>query len=697
MDDKDFQPSPFSLADLISFLWHKKFQLLLSTLLMILLGSYFILNIPKTYIATATLLLEESDNKFTLQADLLSPARKEDKMDTHIEFLRSHQFAKKVVTDLGLEYKLDFWIDTPSAIKLSSDSDTLYDDARAYEEERIKYAASQFQRRLSLRKVTGTSMLRVSFESSSPELSEKIANRIGPAFFDFHKEKNKDKADNASLWLNEQLAVIQRSLKNAEDELQRFLKENGIVDLNSQMELARIEISAINREKLNSDKALLALSSSLQQVEAADGDPDKLSNVDWILQNTLARELRRQRLAERQAFVALTKRYKEKHHAYKAALAKLDQIETKYNALLLELSANLEEAYRVAKQENDELAAQAQLANEAHSALGQHELELDKLKRKLESTQKLYEVFLSRLQETELMKDLGEQDNFHVVDFASRPMSPAKPRISLLMTVLTVLAALLSFSVLLLLHLISDKKTRMIEKLRRLKVPVLATVPREPRPHHGKLTRRLYRQSRKEYIFSESIRSLRSSLMIRSGEKAISTITITRIGESKQASTLPKYLAESFAKQERTLLTDLDFRQPWLAKAYDMPDNHMGIANLIDNQTKFSKCIKVVEKLSLMIMPTGSIKEDPTYYVSKPRFDRVLNRLEKAFDRLILCAPSITQFLDALVIAKNTHGLVLECDIEKTEIADMVDAIRQIKDADIPLLGVVLTKVRGLR
>ncbi|WP_157828062.1 hypothetical protein [Paraglaciecola sp. MB-3u-78] len=95
------------------------------------------------------------------------------------------------------------------------------------------------------------------------------------------------------------------------------------------------------------------------------------------------------------------------------------------------------------------------MARSKHTALGTHEFKLASLKRKALATQKLYDVFLSRLQQAEILQDLDAGD-----DFAQIPDKHIKPRVLLGMTFSLILSSIFSLGFWLIIHLIADKKSR---------------------------------------------------------------------------------------------------------------------------------------------------------------------------------------------------------------------------------------------
>ena len=54
--------------------------------------------------------------------------------------------------------------------------------------------------------------------------------------------------------------------------------------------------------------------------------------------------------------------------------------------------------------------------------------------------------------------------------------------------------------------------------------------------------------------------------------------------------------------------------------------------------------------------------------------------------------PPVNAYGDALVVSKVVDAVVLLCDLELTESADLLEAIQRFQDAGAPLLDVVFEK-----
>jgi succinoglycan biosynthesis transport protein ExoP len=67
------------------------------------------------------------------------------------------------------------------------------------------------------------------------------------------------------------------------------------------------------------------------------------------------------------------------------------------------------------------------------------------------------------------------------------------------------------------------------------------------------------------------------------------------------------------------------------------------------------------------------------------------------FDRVIIETPPVNIHNDTLVISKLVDAVVLLCDLEVTESADLLEAIQRFQDAGAPLLGVVFENVKNIK
>ncbi|MCV2886679.1 polysaccharide biosynthesis tyrosine autokinase [Aestuariibacter sp. AA17] len=674
-DNLQHQQAPMlDIGDLIAIAWAKKFRILLTAALIIVAGGYYIKSLPKIYTAYATLSVGGSEQSNSLPFNLASLAASGDaKMGTHIEFLKSRQFAEKLIVD-----------------------NLLLKAFKQYEsrEETLYHAIDTFRRGLGLAKLGDTNMLQVSYMSPDPELAARIANAVGPTFFIIQKTRKREKANNATNWLNGQLDSVQTKLSEAEESLQSYLRTHTLIDVGSQIELARTEISTLLSEKLHNDKALAGVSATVDTVQKYKGNTSKLLSIPWLMKQNIIQDMRVRINVAEQHLNEVSKRYKHKHPKHIAATSAYTSLVQEQEELVVKLLEGLRQEFETLRSRSQELQAQIDAAKARHSELGNHEINLARLRRQAESMQRLYDSFLSHLNDTQLMRDFGDNDDYVIIDYASVPKRPSHPKVVALFAALVLASLLFSIAGWVFLHLVSDKYNRYRKLFDKLNVPILVDVPKLSSNWGKKSVEDRIMRERQSFVFSEAIRTLRTSVMVRSENEENRIIAVTALSKGDSDAYLSAHLAESFARIESTLLMDANLREPAIANLYGMPIDTAGIINLLTKSAKASECMRRIPTMKLAVMPSGPLPSDPTVYLSKPRFKGLLQRLGVLFERLVIELPPLSTVSDALVVSRYVDGVIIVCDVEKSDTKDVINGIQRLKDINAPILGVVIHRAK---
>jgi succinoglycan biosynthesis transport protein ExoP len=670
----------FELADLFSFLWKKKFRLMFTSALIIVATGYYIFKLPKIYSASSTILLGSGEQNMGLPSALSSFSQgNNSETDTYLEFIRSRQFLKGVVETLFLTKVAEF---RPKRVDVN-------------EEKVSNYAIGIILNNLVLSKIGTTDLIKVTYYSQSPMIAAEVANLIGPAFFSYHADMTKKKAGDTSVWLNNQLTDLQDKLLRAENAMQEFIEEHKLIGANTEMELVKTELATLLQERMATDKALSDIKATVQRIEAANGDAAIMMQIPWVMNNPMVENLRNNLLSKEQSFAELKKRYKSKHHKFIVAEGAINDLETEQKMLLSRIFIGLKQSMSTLAQRLKELKEKIEVTKTRFSGLSRYEIEVVKLKREIETTQNLYQVFVSRLQETELLKGLDKNKEFVVIDYAVIPQNPTKPRVVMLMSVTVLLAIVFSSGFWLILHLVSDRKTRLKQLLRTLDVPLLAEIPKLKTK--AKSIANVVDIGQLDRQFSEAIRSLRTEVLIRSENLDNRIIALTGIKNGDGKTTLSISLALAFAKLEKVILIDSDLRSPTIAKSFGLATDHPGISNLISRQASFSQCVFRHPDSKLRVLPSGPIPADPMIYISTSRFAQLIKKLGVVYERVVLEAPPLDTVSDTLVLSRFVDGIILVCDVENTDNESLIEAVHRLRETGAPLLGVVFNKVKDVK
>jgi receptor protein-tyrosine kinase len=675
----------FDLSDLFSFLWHKKIRIILTISLLTVLGTSYVKKMPKIYSASSTILLSQKSDSFSINTSFSAlSGNASNEIDTFIELMRSRQFALKIVEKLKLQEREEF-------------KKKVLDGKKIIE---VQNAVTKLLKHLKLSKIASTDMLKVTYESTLAYTAADVVNTVGPTFFAYQTQVQKKKADETTQWLDEQLLTLSNQLENTESELEQFMHRNGLIDVVSQVELAKTEISNLIEHKLSAEQVLFSGTATMSQINAAKGDVDKLMQVPVILSNSLIRILSADLFKKQLELERVSKRYKYKHHKFIAAKGTVDALQVNLDKTLNKVIDSFKQEYDTTQRRYSELEKQLLEARTKHTKLGSHEFALASLIRKTQATQKLYDVFLSRLQQAEILQDLEAGDDFAVVDYAQTPYIHIKPRVLLGATFSFILSSIFSVGFWLFMHLVADKKARFITLLRDHGIALLGELPKPAKVKKmvgQDMLSKINVPSKAEVLYSESVRTLRLGLMVRSNDVPIRTLLIASVQRGRRRSKLAIELAESFSGLEKSIIVDADLRNPQIGIEYDLEKLTPGLTNFISRRSSFSDSNFRKKGSQLSVMPSGAIPTDPLVYLTKPRFGEFVKKLGVLFENVVIQTPPVNEYGDALVVSKVVDAVILLCDLEVAESADLLEAIQHFQDAGAPLLGVVFENVKNIK
>jgi protein-tyrosine kinase len=190
--------------------------------------------------------------------------------------------------------------------------------------------------------------------------------------------------------------------------------------------------------------------------------------------------------------------------------------------------------------------------------------------------------------------------------------------------------------------------------------------------------------------YAESLRSLRSELLLRWFGEQGSTLAVIACDARDGGNTLAANLAITFAQLgERTLLVDLNLRQPTLHTLFGTKSRE-GITDLLDRRVSFD-AIAVEEPFpNLHLLSAGAIPPNPQELLSQPRFAHLIAEFAAHFDAVILDAPPMQGSADAQLIAARARGAVLAVRRHRTRIGELHRMKQQLATSGCALLGAVL-------
>jgi capsular exopolysaccharide synthesis family protein len=254
------------------------------------------------------------------------------------------------------------------------------------------------------------------------------------------------------------------------------------------------------------------------------------------------------------------------------------------------------------------------------------------------------------------------------------PAKPAQPNVPLYLG-LSLLGGLLFGSVGALFLDIVDDRVQSMEMIERsLNTPLLAVIPnaalsgwrRESELSAPKRPNRLTNGisitatpdatmaalAASNTAFSESLRILRTALLLSRSSAPPKVILITSAAESEGKTTISLHLAAALVRNSsRVLLVEADMRCPTLSQRLSVSGKR-GLSNVLSGDEDEMELRPFVDLPDLAIVPSGPTPPYPAELLGSTKMKGLIDKWSKAYDFVLIDSPSLLAVTDAAVLSK---------------------------------------------
>ncbi len=660
----------------------------------VVLTLLFTLRQTKIYAATTTLIIDLNAprvlNKEQVQ-DVVDSGTgnywySKEYYETQYKVITSRAVAQRVIEKLNLQRDLRFL-----------GLEDLKDEKKIEEALKGLDPVAELAERLRVIPVKDSRVVRIEVEDRDPRWAATISNAVAEAYITETLSVRSKTTQNASDWLEQQLAELETKLSTSSDRLFKFKQAHDIVATSweDRQNMVSQQLVAVNDAltKARVQKAWLeARSEQIAALKDAIDKGDAESGAFAIVnQSRTVQELKIRYFDAKLECADLKARYLGEHPKYTACEVKLAAAR---DGLLSEVRAILDGArqeYEEVVQTERKLEKLFRGTKTDAFGVNQFEKEYLELKRSQDNNQRLYDMVLQRLKETGVTSML-QMSNVRILDRAEPPDRPASPKPvrNLALAILLGLAGGVGFAFLLETLDASVTTREQIEE--RLGLAFLGIIPSIPNMA-GDRERDLFVHANPRSAAAECLRSIRTNLLFMSPEKPLRTIVITSASPSEGKTTTASALAEVMAEGgNRVLLVDADMRRPQLHGVFDLP-NDAGLSSLILGEGTLEGAVRSTQIPNLSVLTCGPVPPNPAELLHTTAFAALLERMSERFDRVIIDSPPAGVVADAVVIATQVDGTLLVLKANHTSRDAAGRTVRAIRDVNGRVFGAVLNDV----
>ena len=378
---------------------------------------------------------------------------------TQVQIIRSRPVVQRVIASLGL---------TDKKAELAEAVDPV--DA--------------FLKNVSVEPIRNTRLVEIDVDDHDPKLAADIANTLASTYVSQNLELKFNAARDALTWLTNQVGDLKSKVNDSELALQKYREQAGLVSAEEKQNLAARKLTEFNSGYIDAKAKRLEMETRLTELRKGANQPGLLESSPIVINNPVVQRLKGQLVELEVQKSKLLKTYKEKHPEVLRVQSQIDEVNQKLQEEMGRLVLSMESEFNALKaREAAMLGAVNQYKDEAQD-LAKKSIQFGILKRDADSNQQLYDVLLKRLKETGLSQGL-DSNNVRIIEPASVPLRPVKPRKALNLALGVVLGLVLGVSVALFVEYMDDHVRTPEQVEAALGVPVFALIPVIPGKDHA--------------------------------------------------------------------------------------------------------------------------------------------------------------------------------------------------------------------
>ena len=273
-----------------------------------------------------------------------------------------------------------------------------------------------------------------------------------------------------------------------------------------------------------------------------------------------------------------------------------------------------------------------------------------------------------------------------VVTPATAPTSPSAPN-----TKLNLLAGILAGLIIGVAGAISrsaiDKQIRGENEVRRITdAPVLGRIAF----NQDAAKKPLLTQAPPQGPRAESYRQLRTNLQFASISAPSKTVAVTSSMPGEGKSTTATNLAISLAQSGMTVcLVDADLRRPMVSEYLGL-DRNAGLTTCLVGAADVEDLLQPWGSEHLFVLTSGQIPPNPSELLGSAEMRHIIQRLEGAFDAVIIDAPPLLPVTDASVLAQHVGGVLVVVGAKKIKQHDLEKSLGALDLVNGNVLGLVM-------
>lgn len=190
----------------------------------------------------------------------------------------------------------------------------------------------------------------------------------------------------------------------------------------------------------------------------------------------------------------------------------------------------------------------------------------------------------------------------------------------------------------------------------------------------------------------EALRLVQQIFLLQSKEPP-RAVVFSGIDHGNGCSGICASVAKILAKNAKrpVCLVEANFRSPTLPEMYGR-SNHHGLTEALLQHGAIRSFVNPVGTENLWLLTSGTLAADSANLLTSERLQDRLTELRQEFEFVIIDAPPLTRYSDAIALGQLSDGLVLIIEADSTHRKAAQAAVDTLRSANVDILAAVLNK-----
>lgn len=689
--------STIDFSNLLKEFKKYRLQVLLVVMGVTLTALPLIYSMTPQYSATATMVLKaKSDNSTPIDQVEEFDATQAEYYPTQAEVLQSKRVIEAAVRQLDLQHDPLFEIKETDKVLT--------------EKKHISQIATAIKKKLSIAPVRFSQLIKVSYESTSPEMSAMITNAVIEAYIHLEEQRKIEKTKQAQEWNTTRMAELKDKITQQKADIDKYLTENGLLTYQGIDGFETEQLALVNDRLATAKEKRITAKASYNTISEALGYPlEDVATLPSISNHAQLQDLRIALIQAKRNLFDLQEKYGPKNPLILEADAQIKAIQLQTTTLLKELKTGLYKEYQASVERENKYRALLNEQKKNFTKLASKKDTYNTMKADLDKTQELYEKVFLRSKEQELTI-LYREPAATLLDPATPPQKPSKPNKALFIIMVLMMTFIFSLLFIVIKSALNKSINNLTQVQKRLGLQGIGELL--PLNYIDDLS--LFSKSFFSHSYSgETVHAIRTTVLLDDQPWPLIGLAST---ESNEENELSSYLlAHSFSQDRSTLLIDLDFRkeisltesiltkqsqyEPASVAANENIETLpvltiMGMAEVLEKKHPINDCIIPLNN-NLSLLPRGNLTSTPLLTLSLEALEHHLKALSQQYEQVVVNLPAVSESKDSQLIARHLSGVIYTVKAGKLSANHILSNMNKIKQMQTPIMGVILNNVKN--